>query len=360
MANTVNAGFVDLQEVWDKRAKEIGVERISTAIQLTLDEYNRQLNALLAWVTPTVQKKLKVDLASGGTMQLVDEWGTPHLTRPAGQYEVGFPLFEYSNAVGGSRWAWPTMTVAEINTLVTDALQKDVIKQRQLLLATIFTNVNWTFDDPQMGNITITPLANGDSVTYVKEGGLVAAETDNHFLAQANAIDDINNPFPSMRDNFIEHPTNSEDIVIYVASNLRTSIQDLTDFVPVQDILVSYGANTNTLTDTALAEMEMVKGAGNEVLGRVDRMWIVEWRALPSSYMIAVAMNNESAIKRRINEVPELQGLRQIEVRGADHSVRWEWYHMYGFGIYDRTAMVVQRIGNGTYAIPTGYQMPIG
>jgi len=360
MANVVNYGFEDLTGLWSRRATEVGVERISKAILDTLNEYNRQVEALLAWVEPTTQKKLLVDLASTGDMQTVDEWGTPHLTRPTGQYEVGFPIFEYTMGIGAGRWTWPTMTVEEVNNLVYDSLQKDKRKQRKLLLSTIFTNVNWTFKDPQMGNITITPLANGDSATYVKEGSDLASETDNHYLAQSNAIDDAHNPFPTIRSELIEHPTNSEDIVVYIPFNLRSAVEDLTNFVPVQDPLIQYGANTNTLTDEAMSQLDMIKGAGNEVLGRIEDMWVVEWRALPDNYMIAVSLNNTAPIKRRLHEVASLQGLRQVEIVGADQSVRWEWYHMYGFGIYDRTAMVVYRIGNASYAIPTGYQMPIG
>ncbi len=99
-----------------------------------------------------------------------------------------------------------------------------------------------------------------------------------------------------------------------------------------------------------------IKGPGNEILGRVGKMWIVEWKALPSTYIIAVATGNDRTfLNMRQDEEPALQGLfrETHDVDGAREEYRFLRYA--GFGVRDRVAAVVFRVGNGSYAIPTGY-----
>lgn len=359
MANTVAYGFIEIQDIFSKRAKEVGVEVISKAMDETIAEWNRQVAALMTWVEPTTVIKQKVDLASTSRMQMVSEHGVPDLVRRPGQYEVGFPIREWATAIGGTRRSWPTMTVAELNKEVMSALSADSLSLRTHLLATIFTNTTWVFNDDFLGNVNITPLANGDSVVYTKNGNS-APSIDNHYLAQAAAISDAANPYETIYNELIEHPTNAgSTIVAYIPTNLATTTKALTDFVEVQDPLIQYGANANTLTAAAMAEMDSIRGAGNEVLGRVNKIWIVQWDALPDSYIIAVSLNADAPVKMRESDVPELQGLYKTEHPTQNDGMVWRWYRMSGFGIYDRTAMVVYRIGNASYAIPTGYAQPL-
>lgn len=360
MANTVAYGFSELQDIFSKRVKEVGVEVVSTALEQTAAEWNRQVTALMSWVEPTTVIKQKVDLVASSRMQMVSEHGVPDLVRRPGQYEVGFPLFEFATAIGGTRRSWPTMTMEELNKEVVNVLQADNLSLRDHLLATIFTNTSWVYEDDFLGNVTVTPLANGDSVLYTKNG-MSAASTDNHYLAQAAAISDAANPYESIYNELIEHPTNAgSTIVAYIPTNLAATTKALTDFVEVQDPLIQYGANSNILTPAAMAEMDSIRGAGNEVLGRVNKIWIVQWDALPSGYIIAVALNNDPAIKMRESDVPALQGLYKTEHGTQNDGMVWRWYRMFGFGVYDRTAMVVYRVGNASYAIPTGYTQPLG
>jgi hypothetical protein len=251
------------------------------------------------------------------------------------------------------------MTVEELNNYVVMALSGDKTTMRKHLLATIFTNTSWTFDDDQVGNVTVVPLANGDTTLYMKNGK-AAAEVDNHYLAQAAAIADATNPYLTIYQELNEHPTNADaTIVAFIPANLVDATKNLADFVEVNDPLIQYGANTNTLAPSAAAQFDTIRGAGSEVLGRVNRIWIVQWDDVPDSYIMAVALNNTAPVRMRESDVAELQGLYKTERVTANDGVVWRWYHYYGFGIYDRTAMVVYRIGNASYAIPTGYEQPL-
>lgn len=359
MANNVAYGFIEIEDLFSKRVSDVNVEVISTAMDDTIAEWNRQIASLMTWVEPTTTIKQKVNLGATTRMQPMSEHSVPDLVRGGSSYEVGYPIREWAVAIGGTRRSWPTMTVSELNDAVTTALSGDAATMRTHLLATIFTNTAWTFDDDLVGNVSVVPLANGDGTLYMKNGK-AAAEVDNHYLAQAAAISDVANPYPLIYQEINEHPTNANaTIVAFIPANLVDSTKALTDFIEVNDPLIQYGANANTLAPSALANYDTIRGAGSEVLGRVNRIWIVQWDDLPDSYIMAVALNTTAAIRMRESDVEALRGMYRTERTTDNDGTVWRWYHYYGFGIYDRTAMVVYRIGNASYAIPTGYEQPL-
>jgi hypothetical protein len=63
--------------------------------------------------------------------------------------------------------------------------------------------------------------------------------------------------------------------VVYVPTALTTTIEALTNYTPVDDPAIRYGIATERLN------APVDRGLGDEVLGYVDKCWIVEWRALP-------------------------------------------------------------------------------
>jgi hypothetical protein len=191
-------------------------------------------------------------------------------------------------------------------------------------------------------------------VTYVKAGG--GSATDTHYLAQAAAIDDSNSPFATIRDELLEHPSNRGPVVVYIPSNLRASIEALTAFIEVTDPAVMLGANSDGLTGA------IDRGFGDEVLGYIkgDQCWIVEWRALPDSYMIAHARGGGPVVKMREYPSAALQGFFP-EMHSPDGNLQVTRMLRYaGFGVANRIAALAYRVGNASYAIPTGYDAPLG
>jgi len=355
MPNGVAYGFVDLQHVFSQRVADVGVQQVYDAITRTTAEWNRQINSLMnEFVQRTDQYQFRYHLPGTGSLQPLDEWGTPTPVREGAFYDVGLPIQGAGTAFGDNRVSREFLTVEEANRQILRVQRDDADWLKRHILATIFTNTSWTFSDPLKGNLTVQPLANGDAITYPMSG-LTAMATDQHYLAQAAGILDASNPFPTIRDQLAEHPTNTGTYVAYIPTNLRASVEALATFVEVNDGNIRLGGDQDQLLQV------VGPGVGDQVIGYIKGagIWIIEWRSLPDNYIVAHARGSEPAIAMREYEPPNLKGLI-IERHSQDGNLQETRFIRYaGFGVLNRTGMVIQRIGNGTYAIPSGYTAPL-
>jgi len=364
MPNVNAYGFMSLADQYSQRISNIngGVQRVWDAIQASVAEYNRVSGATLSeFAVPTELALEQIELPGDGTLQPLDEHGNPLPVIPSGSYQVAYPIQGGGTAWGDNRVSRELMTVEEADRFTADSLRRDGNWLVRHALAAIFTNTAWTFNDKSggafgvkgLGDITIQPLANNDSVKYARKG-ISAPAVDNHYLAQADAIANATNPFPAIKAELHEHPSNmNAPIVAYVASNLVASIQGLTEFVDKDDSDIRPGANSDSLIGMISA------GPGDEVIGKTKSgVWIVEWGALPSDYLIAKVMGRPP-LKMREYPAPNLKGLfpERAEVDG-NHIVR-RFIRYAGFGCFDRVSALVMRIGNASYAIPTGFSAPL-
>lgn len=355
MANTLAWGFVGLEHLFSQRLTAVGSEVISNAIQQSVDEHNRQVAAILTELAaPTDLFKTRFLLPGAGTLQPLDEWGNPLPVKPEGYYDVSFPIQGGGTAWGSNRITSAMMTVEEVNRATLDALTKDADWIKRHVLAALFTNVTWTYADPNddAGSLTIQPLANGDAVTYARKSG--ALSTDNHFYAQAGAIADATNPYDDFYDELSEHVGAMGPYVAYIPTNQKAATQALAAFVEVNDPDIQAGNGNDTLTGS------LDRGVGDTVLGKVNGVWVVEWSMLPNDYGIVVDRGAAST-PLRMREYPAsgLKGLIR-EGHSPDGNLRENRFIRYaGFGAYNRTAALAFRIGNGSYAIPTGYTAPL-
>lgn len=353
MANELAWGFVDLRHLWAERVTEIGASVFSTAVNESAAQHTAALNALMAnFVDRTTDRTRRVLLPGAGTLQPLDEHGNPLPVRPEGFYEVAFPIQGGGTAWGDNRVTRALMTVEEANRFTVDALTKDRDWMQRHILAAILDENTWTYGDPQ-GDITIQPLANGDSVTYNFIGGTTA--TDDHYIAQAAAIADATNPFPVIHTELSEHPGNTGPFVAYIASNLVTDTEALLGFDPVSDPDILAGNASDTLTGT------LDRGVGDEVLGKASKMWIVEWRALPDNYIIAHARGAGSPLAMREYPAGELQGFfPEMHNVDGNHMVN-RMIRYSGFGVQNRVSAVAYFVeaGDTTYDVPASFDAPL-
>lgn len=356
---TISYGFVTLQDQFNQRVAEVGVERIWTAIDESAAEHNRVLTELMAaMIEETTSAQEQFELPGGGTLQPLDADGNPLPVKPSGSYQVAYPIQGAGTAWGSNRVSRAMMTVREANRLTVDAQEKDVNWLRRHILAAVLDNTSWTFVDEVgpdgskgLGSITIQPLANGDSVVYTKKGGDTA--TDDHYGAQAAAIDDSNNPYDDIYSDLVEHPSNSGPYVAYIASSLKSATQGLAGFVPVVDPDIAPGSGSDSLRS------QISRGFGDEVLGKTDNMWIVEWNILPAGYILAHARGGGPVLKMREYAAPELQGFFR-EAHSPDGNHQEERMIRYaGFGCGNRIGAYVYYVGGASYVIPTGYATPL-
>lgn len=357
--NKIAYGFVGLEHLFQTRVAQAGVARIWTAVQESAAEHTRQINALMgSMVERTVAAQEQYELPVSGVLQPLDEWGRPRPVKPQGSYQVGYPIRGGGFAWGGNRITNALLTVEEANRNTISAQAADANWLKYHLLAALLDNTAWTFHDETqgalkgLGDISIYPLANGDAVTYMRRDGSMAVDT--HYYAQLAAIDDSNNPFPTIYAELNEHPSNQGGpMVAYVASNLKTAIEGLTGFTEEPDPDVEQGSGTAVLVGS------LDRGFGDQVLGKVNKMWIVEWGVLPDGYMIAHAQGGGPILKMREYPAAELQGLFPEQFTPDGNLTESRLLRFAGFGVANRIGAVVAQIGNATYQIPTGWSTPL-
>jgi hypothetical protein len=343
-------GFVDLEHLFARRVNEVGVETITRAIDLTLQEHNRTVNALLSeLVSRTTEVKERVRVPGQTELQPLDEWGIPRATQEYLYIEAGYPLFHAGDAIGRNRVARALMTVQELNDEIVRIQAEDGRWIKRHLLAALLDNQAYTFTDPRHGSVTVHPLANGDAQLYPFVGGTVGP--DDHYRA-VTTISDSSNPFRTIYQELAEHPGNRLPYVALIANNLRDSVESLASFVPVDDPDIQRAATQ------AEVSAQFPTSLVDEPLGKVGGVWVGVLRSLPDNYIVAFA-RGESIVRMRELPAPELQGLVRDEIReGNIEQIRF--YRSAGFGVWNRTGAVAVYVGGTTYQVPSGYDAPLG
>lgn len=347
----VAPGFIDVIELENQRVTQVGWDVITGAIEVSARIHSEAMNEMLdALCEEPNEPQEQVEIGARTELQpLEGEYDRPKPVGSLYSYQQGYPLEKGGHAFGTGRESRVKMTVGEANKFVLQGLQADANWMIRRILHALFYDSNRTYADKRYGDITCKPLANGDTQEYVLETGATA--TDTHFLAQAVAIDDSNNPFPTIYDELLEHPENGSVPVVYVSTSLKASIEALTAFTENLDPDIVPGSATDTLSRLPRIPF------GDRVLGKANDCWIVEWRRLPSGYMVAHCEGDDPFIGWRQDETPELRGLF-IEsytdggVLQATGMIRYS-----GFSVRKRTGALVYYVGGASYVVPTAYDM---
>lgn len=352
-------GFVGMQSLFNKRVQEVGVRRVFDAITQSAAYHTDMINTLMSiLVERTTIAQEEFELPGAGTLQPLDEVGIPRPTDTYGFYKVAYPIQGGGDAWGKNRVTSAMMTVQEANRHTIEAQNKDADWLARHIIAGTLTKTSWTFHDKVgaggnkgLGDITIMPLANGDSTEYPVIGQ--QPQTANHYTGQAAAISDGANPFPTIYSTLTNYPGNrNATIVAYIAESLQATVEALTDFRELEDPDVRAGANRDELTAS------IPVGLGDELLGKVGKVWIVLWKRLPDGYILAHA-RGRTILKMREYPASELQGLF-TELHSPDGARMENRVIRYaGFGVSNRVAALCHYVGNATYPNPADYTAPL-
>lgn len=356
MPNQVLYGFRNLADAFTERVTTMDVSVINTAIDETLAEHNRQLNALMSlFADTTTDYKRRYKTPISTRLQPMDENGRSRPIRQAGFYDIAFPMQKGGTAWGQTHEERLKSTVQDINNLMTTVLDADVRWMRDHMLAALFNNSTWNYTDEQWGTLTVKGLANNDTDTYIILEGADVGQTENHYFAQANAIaSGADDPFPTIYNELSEHPENGGEVIALVPTNLRSACEGLTKFYPVRDSNISYGASVSTLDGNITANLP------GSIFGyHSSGVWLCEWRSMVSSYIIGVTTEGDRPLAMRQEPIPELQGFVRVADRNDYPYYESQYIRKGGFGGQNRVGALVYRIGNGSYAIPTNYTSPM-
>lgn len=357
--NSIAYGFHSLLNMFGERITTQNVDEVWTKVGMWLTEHNRVTNNLIsAWVMRTTKHQRRVYLPGSGTLQPATEWTTPDPVRPEGYYDVAYPIQGGATAYGFNRITAALATIEELNRILVMVEGQDRDWMRRHMLAAVLYSSSWTFSDPLYGDLTVQPLANDDTVTYLKRGG--AQETDNHYLSQSADISSSDDPFPIIYADLAEHPDNMGPFVVYAATDLVSDIEALTDLVQPRDPMVNYGNDTDTIDMTNEFDVGRVR-FGTEYIGRKNRMDIIEWPSLPSGILVAQAEGaSEPLLMMREYPAAELQGFYTRDYEPSETLEKRAFYRDAGFGVNNRTSALVYQIGSASYTEPSGYtSMPL-
>jgi hypothetical protein len=216
---------------------------------------------------------------------------------------------------------------------------------------------NWTFasTEENFPAIPVKALANGDTITYTVRGE-TAPETADHYVAQAGDIA-TTDPFPNIAETLRKYSSTSPNgrIIAFVGGATNVSqIKALDGFYRVDRTgFVSWGDNVSLVDPSA----DTFIGMGDEVLGEhEDGVLVIRWRRLPDDYIIAFNLDAPPPVGIREDSVESLRGLFRIDaVENSGNTLLSRFRRKIGFAPVNRTSAMVVRVGNGTYAAPTGY-----
>jgi hypothetical protein len=344
-------GFHRLADVAQTRINDQLVPLIRSAIDESMTNYNATLEAMLSlFVRRTTDFKTTFKQPTAGRLQPLDENGRARPRKHAAEYDVGLPLAAAGDAWGANYKTLIKMTVQDANDAVDQMQRNDMQWMIDYVLAALFHPTSYTYTDNDHGALTVQPIANGDTVTYLPAGGTVTATAD-HILAQAATIATATNPFPTIRTLLRGYRANSGQVIAFVHSNLRDEVEGLATFRERQDPNLSGLSTVETLT----ANITSALPPNSELIGYADGVFIAEWPDMPDNYVIATQTAGERPLAMREEPEPELQGFRFVASRNDYPFEESQFRRECGFGAWNRVGAVVVRVGNGTYAAPTGY-----
>jgi hypothetical protein len=348
-------GFYELQDLANDRIVGNLIQTVDTAITRSVEEHNRQLDAMLAlFAEPTTEYKQRYLQTGNSRLQPLTDDGRARPVKVSGFYDVGWPIQQAGSAWGANYVTRIKMTVQEAERATSEMLVADKRWMRDHILAALFLDGTWTFGDPLYGDIVVQDIASGDAVTYPLMTGADSAATDEHHLGQAAAIADATNPYPVIRNELLEHPDNGGDVIALIAPGLQTTTEALATFFGASDPNIRLGTGSAELVGNLGVALP-----GSLIGYESSGVWVATWAGIPANYIIAVTTEGRRPLAMRQDPEPELQGFNRVAERDDHPFYESQWLRRAGFGALNRVGAVVMEISDATYDVPTGYTSPM-
>lgn len=340
----------------DTTVDSVGQRSVYEATQSLLDRHNEDVAAATSIFVEetTTDYQESYWLPGGGMMQQSTRLTRPGAVKPVDSYTVAFDLLDFRDQLAWDDISMAYMTLAKYNMAVQNIAIRHANTVRFQILRHLLNATNATFVDEIRGSLTVRRLANSDSTTYPPVIGSDTGADDMHYLESnytAANISDSNNPFVTVRNELEEH-FGAGDIVAFINNAQRAKVEALTDFIPVSNRFVQEG----NATPTIIGGGPNVPGM---VIGRVNDVWVSEWRWMPENYIFGLDTMQPGPLKRRIDTPTNIPGRGRLElVAEQDEFPLREsfWRFREGYGVGNRLNGVVMELGTGgSYTTPTAY-----
>lgn len=340
-------------------------EELFGLAQQFFSDYNAQFreNVELLVERTVEDYTLFYHLPGAGRMQRRGGQAQSHAVKALGSWSVGLPLEEFGDQVAATEKTIARMTLELLQITLDTIKERDLAERKFQLLKAILNNTSWTFTDDDYGNITVYPLANGDSVIYPPPKGTDTEATANAYAGSNFAtasISDTNNPIALIVTYLTGRfgvQQGGSNIVVFINSAEKAKVEALSDFTELPDRYIIPGVNVSRLTG--------LPNVPGNIIGRCSGAWVSEWLDMPATYMFGTHLGQKPPLLERVPEARfgGVGGLRLFATsvgKGPDSAnYPWNQAHyedVFGYGAGNRlNGYVLQLVASTSYTIPTAY-----
>jgi len=340
------------------------------AVALRNQERQPLIDFLSYYVTEPVEGIATAD--SDARFERASEYGTPRSYRPSGEFAwLGFDFHWYDL---GNRFTWEFLadaTAAQVDAVATQALEADNILMFQMIMWTLFNNVNrsaqinkkpynvYTFWNGTDGEVPPTYKTNTFNSTH------------NHYMV-SGAATVVSGDLDDMEENLVHHGykrSNGYRLVLMVnkaqGDVIRTFRSVLNggtakwDFIPAQGTPAFLIPRDYVLPQGTTAPPASLNGF--EVIGEYGEWTIIQEDYIPPGYMVGFASGGQESITNpvgiRQHANTNLRGLRLVKGRDNDYPLTESFFQRgFGTGIRHRGAGVIMQVkASGSYTAPVEY-----
>lgn len=339
----------------DTTVDSVGQRAVYEATTEILNRHNADVAAALALFVgeTTTDYQESYFLPGGGMMQQSTRLTRPGAVKPLGSYTVAYDLLDFRDQLAWDDVALAYMSLAKYNVALQNITMRHLNTVRFQVLRHLLNPTNATFVDEIRGSLTIRRLANTDSTTYPPVIGSDSGADDNHYLASGYTtanISSTNNPFPTVREELEEH-FGQGDPIMFINNAERAKIEALPDFIPVSTPEVREGSATPTVSGAPT-------NVPGRVIGRVNDVWVAEWRWMPATYSLTVDLMQPAPLNKRIDEPTSIKGRGILELVAEQMEFPLSesfWRCREGYGVANRLNGVAMKFTAGSYDAPTVY-----
>ena len=329
---------------------QIGEDRAFGAIQDSLDAHNRLTREILTQLADfTTDRQKRYGGAASGTMDEIDEFGTPDAQKVVAGVTVGFPLRLYGRSVQWTRKYFQNASAMEFAAEFLDIQDSDLRNMHLQIRRAIFHPTNTTFVDKLVDNVTIYPkaLINADSTAMPvgPNGETFDGSTHTHYLGTATltAVG-----MTAAIETVVEHSAMGQPMV-YINRAQETAVRALTGFTaytPVQIIPATTTASVRGDLDTAQLYNRAIGIFGNQAA----EIWVKPW--VPANWMFIFLAGAPKPLIVRERTLGSM-GL-VVAADDEEHPLRARTLeNEFGVAVFNRVNGAVYYIANATYAEPT-------
>jgi hypothetical protein len=347
---------IDLLKSNFQTIAEFGEDLAYTQLQAMLDAHNRIVAGMM---TDLVEKTTDLQRLYGSTDQVsmikTDEFGRPDAQKVAPGVAAGFPLDSFQSGVQWTRKFFQGASVEEVTGQAVAIMDADKTRLINEMQRAFYVPTNYTFNDYLMARKSSIPLnvrrllnADGLGIPAGPNGEMFNGSTHTHYLVAATPGTPIAADYVSLLETVLEHYANGT-VIVAINRAQETSIRAMTaNFVGFQPVNVVGATTAAQIPGQNLQTVPIY----NRMIGEFNgaEVWVKPW--VIAGYPVVYLKGYGSPLCMRVRD--QNSGDLTIVADDEKYPLRAKnWEREFGIGVWNRSAMAVLDITNGSYTSPT-------